>query len=169
MLLEWRTEILPFGTPPRFLLELGMHIYPGLFRKLINPFSTAESLILRNNTHTGPVRGLDFNPIQTNLLASGGVAGEVREIRGQNPPTFPLTSFRYIYGILRIRASHIHPLLVHGAQNLMKSRLLLGINRFNTYLLGPAALDTLSFGICEESARSSRWHMGVEQELSLGR
>ncbi|GLB39367.1 putative steroid receptor RNA activator (SRA1) [Lyophyllum shimeji] len=37
----------------------------------------SESLILRNTTHTGPVRGLDFNPIQTTLLASGGVSGEV--------------------------------------------------------------------------------------------
>ena len=40
--------------------------------------STPQSLILRNTTHTGPVRGLDFNPIQTNLLASGGINGEVR-------------------------------------------------------------------------------------------
>ncbi|KAF5344633.1 hypothetical protein D9756_011231 [Leucocoprinus leucothites] len=37
----------------------------------------SDSLILRNTTHTGPVRGLDFNPIQANLLASGGVSGEV--------------------------------------------------------------------------------------------
>ncbi|KIY53493.1 hypothetical protein FISHEDRAFT_55132 [Fistulina hepatica ATCC 64428] len=36
-----------------------------------------DSLILRNSTHTGPIRGLDFNPIQRSLLASGGVAGEV--------------------------------------------------------------------------------------------
>ena len=43
------------------------------------PFhSTSQSLIFRNTTHTGPVRGLDFNPIQTNLLASGGINGEVR-------------------------------------------------------------------------------------------
>ncbi|KAH9943542.1 hypothetical protein B0H21DRAFT_748869 [Amylocystis lapponica] len=37
----------------------------------------AESLILRNKTHTGPVRGLDFNPIQTNLFSSGAVNGEI--------------------------------------------------------------------------------------------
>ncbi|KAJ3561102.1 hypothetical protein NP233_g10405 [Leucocoprinus birnbaumii] len=37
----------------------------------------SDSLILRNTTHTGPVRGLDFNPIQSSLLASGGVSGEV--------------------------------------------------------------------------------------------
>ncbi|KAF9547194.1 hypothetical protein CPC08DRAFT_675391 [Agrocybe pediades] len=45
--------------------------------KILGGASAAESLILRNTTHTGPVRGLDFNPIQNNLLASGGIGGEV--------------------------------------------------------------------------------------------
>jgi len=44
---------------------------------LHTPEPRSDSLILRNTTHTGPVRGLDFNPIQTSLLASGGVSGEV--------------------------------------------------------------------------------------------
>ncbi|THU78209.1 hypothetical protein K435DRAFT_639527, partial [Dendrothele bispora CBS 962.96] len=35
------------------------------------------SLILRNTQHTGLVRALDFNPVQSNLLASGAMAGEV--------------------------------------------------------------------------------------------
>lgn len=39
--------------------------------------SASESLILRNSTHTGPIRGLDFSPIQNNLLSSGGINGEV--------------------------------------------------------------------------------------------
>jgi protein transport protein SEC31 len=38
--------------------------------------SPSESLILRNTTHTGPVRGLDFNPLQTSLLSSGAIKGE---------------------------------------------------------------------------------------------
>lgn len=38
----------------------------------------AEALIYSNNTHTGPVRGLDFNNLQNNLLATGAVSGEVR-------------------------------------------------------------------------------------------
>ncbi|KZV73883.1 hypothetical protein PENSPDRAFT_749733 [Peniophora sp. CONT] len=33
--------------------------------------------IFKNSTHTGPVRGLDFNPIQPNLLGSGAVGGEI--------------------------------------------------------------------------------------------
>ncbi|KAF9235609.1 hypothetical protein BU15DRAFT_89522 [Melanogaster broomeanus] len=45
--------------------------------KIVEHADTSESLILRNTSHTGPVRGLDFNPIQTNLLSSGAVSGEV--------------------------------------------------------------------------------------------
>ncbi|KAJ7222579.1 hypothetical protein GGX14DRAFT_664286 [Mycena pura] len=47
-----------------------------------------DALILRNSTHTGPIRGLDFNPIQTNLLASGAVSGEVY-IWDLNSPSKP--------------------------------------------------------------------------------
>jgi protein transport protein SEC31 len=36
-----------------------------------------DSQVFKNDTHTGPVRGLDFNPIQKNLLLSGGVKAEV--------------------------------------------------------------------------------------------
>lgn len=43
-------------------------------------FSSADSLVYRNSTHTGPVRGLDFNPLQNNLLSSGAVGGEVGTI-----------------------------------------------------------------------------------------
>ncbi|CAO3597332.1 unnamed protein product [Absidia cylindrospora] len=35
------------------------------------------SLLLRNSTHTGTIRGLDFNVFQTNLLASAGSNSEV--------------------------------------------------------------------------------------------
>ncbi|OBZ77263.1 Protein transport protein SEC31 [Grifola frondosa] len=45
--------------------------------KILANADTSESLILRNKTHTGPVRGLDFNPIQTNLFSSGAVNGEI--------------------------------------------------------------------------------------------
>ncbi|CEH14651.1 wd40 repeat-like protein [Ceraceosorus bombacis] len=37
----------------------------------------ADAQILKNTTHTGPIKGLHFNPIQSNLLASGGVNGEI--------------------------------------------------------------------------------------------
>ncbi|KAL0571826.1 protein transport protein S31 [Marasmius crinis-equi] len=45
--------------------------------KILAGEGATESLILRNTQHAGPVRGLDFNPIQANLLSSGGVGGEV--------------------------------------------------------------------------------------------
>ncbi|KAF7367477.1 Nucleoporin-interacting protein [Mycena sanguinolenta] len=49
-----------------------------------------DALIMRNSTHTGPIRGLDFNPIQTNLIASGAVSGEVY-IWDLNSPAKPYT------------------------------------------------------------------------------
>ncbi|KAG5455709.1 MAG: hypothetical protein BJ554DRAFT_4783, partial [Olpidium bornovanus] len=36
-----------------------------------------ECLVLRNTTHAGPVRAVDFNPVQVNLLASAAGNGEV--------------------------------------------------------------------------------------------
>lgn len=33
--------------------------------------------MFKNEVHTGPVRGLDFNPKQQNLLASGAINAEV--------------------------------------------------------------------------------------------
>ncbi|KAK0496701.1 Hsp90 protein-domain-containing protein [Armillaria luteobubalina] len=40
-------------------------------------YSSTDSLMLRNTNHTRPVRALDFNPLQTHLLSSGAVNGEV--------------------------------------------------------------------------------------------
>ncbi|EJD05585.1 WD40 repeat-like protein [Fomitiporia mediterranea MF3/22] len=45
--------------------------------KILGTSDAGESLILRNTTHQGSVRGLDFNPIQTNLLSSGATNGEI--------------------------------------------------------------------------------------------
>ncbi|KAH7100125.1 hypothetical protein BKA62DRAFT_640384 [Auriculariales sp. MPI-PUGE-AT-0066] len=46
--------------------------------KIVADADPTESLVFTNNIHTGPVRGLDFNTVQTNLLASGAVNGEVQ-------------------------------------------------------------------------------------------
>lgn len=41
-----------------------------------------DAQIFKNDQlHTGPVRGLDFNPIQKNLLLSGAINAEVRPQR----------------------------------------------------------------------------------------
>ncbi|KAI0297383.1 hypothetical protein BC826DRAFT_1103471 [Russula brevipes] len=45
--------------------------------KIVAHADPSEALILKNNTHAGSIRGLDFNPIQATLFASGGVNGEV--------------------------------------------------------------------------------------------
>jgi len=66
--------------------------------------SASEFLLLRKTIHTGPVRGLDFNPLQTNLLSSGATNGEVSSRRLCNWSM--LTPFRFISGISRTPASH---------------------------------------------------------------
>jgi len=67
---------LALWDPSKILAGEGyVHLHPPW--PLHPPEPRFDSLILRNTTHTGPVRGLDFNPIQTSLLASGGVSGEV--------------------------------------------------------------------------------------------
>lgn len=40
--------------------------------------SSEEATIYKHTQHSGPVRGLDFNKLQPNLLASGATNGEVR-------------------------------------------------------------------------------------------
>lgn len=48
--------------------------------KIINGVTVDEARLFTNNKHTGPVRGLDFNPIQKNLMLSGAVNAEVRRV-----------------------------------------------------------------------------------------
>jgi protein transport protein SEC31 len=50
-------------------------------------FSEEEAVIMDNETHTGQVRGLDFNKFQTNLLASAGSNNEVYIWDLTNPST----------------------------------------------------------------------------------
>jgi len=80
-LLVWKTANLSFGIQQRSWNIQSRKTL--MFHVSINPslsISASEALILRNTNHTGPVRGLDFNPIQTNLLSSGAVNGEVRDL-----------------------------------------------------------------------------------------
>jgi hypothetical protein len=49
---------------------------------------------MKNKSHDGPVRGLDFNPVAKNLLASGATNGQV---------SVGLKGFLYIFqGTLRV-------------------------------------------------------------------
>ncbi|KAJ3861319.1 transport protein [Lentinula novae-zelandiae] len=68
------------STRPRGVIAAGMENGELALwdpSKILAGAGSSESLILRNNHHTGPVRALDFNPIQTSLLSSGGIGGEV--------------------------------------------------------------------------------------------
>ncbi|KAH9988178.1 hypothetical protein BJV77DRAFT_1023322, partial [Russula vinacea] len=68
------------GSRPEGVIAAGMENGElGIWdpSKIVAHVNTSDALILKNNTHTGPVRGLDFNPIQSTLFASGGINGEV--------------------------------------------------------------------------------------------
>lgn len=45
--------------------------------KLISSSDSSSCSLLRNTTHTGPIKGLDFNSINSHLLGSGGPSGEI--------------------------------------------------------------------------------------------
>ncbi|CCO35980.1 Protein transport protein SEC31 [Rhizoctonia solani AG-1 IB] len=47
----------------------------------------SSARLLQNTTHTGPVRALHFNPLQTSLLASGSVGSELYIWDLKNPST----------------------------------------------------------------------------------
>ncbi len=68
------------STRPKGLLAAGLENGElGIWdaQKVIAGASEADAQLIKNTTHTGPVRGLDFNPLQPNLLSSGAVAGEI--------------------------------------------------------------------------------------------
>jgi hypothetical protein len=70
--LVWRLGKYMSMTQKRSWLARGTLIVIGKTDE-----SADESRIYTSHKHTGPVRGLDFNPIQKNLLASGAVNAEV--------------------------------------------------------------------------------------------
>ena len=88
--IDWHGALLPLLIPRgslRLVWRLGKYMSMTQRRsclargKLIAKdkadASADESRIYTSHKHTGPVRGLDFNPIQKNLLASGAVNAEV--------------------------------------------------------------------------------------------
>lgn len=67
-------------TRPKGLLAAGLEngelaIWDA--EKVLKGAAEADAQVIKNTTHTGPVRGLDFNPLQPNLLSSGAVNGEI--------------------------------------------------------------------------------------------
>lgn len=95
LLLAWRMENLLYGTRKRLLMAMSEYWYHYTedARSRASNDRSSDALIMRSTPHKGPVRGLDFNPIQTNLLASGGVAGEVFiwDVKDPSKPYAPTT------------------------------------------------------------------------------
>ncbi|EJT99394.1 hypothetical protein DACRYDRAFT_23938 [Dacryopinax primogenitus] len=78
---------------PKGLIAAGMESGElGIWdpEKIVQGLDPAESLILSNKKHQTSLRGLDFNGLQTNLLASGASAGEIY-IWDLTNPTKPYT------------------------------------------------------------------------------
>ena len=73
--LVWRLEKYMSMTQRKSWPARGTSIVKGKTDE-----SADESRIYTSHKHTGPVRGLDFNPIQKNLLASGAVNAEVSSL-----------------------------------------------------------------------------------------
>ena len=68
------------ASRPKGLLAAGLENGElGIWdaQKILTGASESDAQVIKNTTHTGPVRGLDFNPLQPNLLSSGAVAGEI--------------------------------------------------------------------------------------------
>jgi hypothetical protein len=104
--IDWHGALLPLPIPRgllRLVWRLGKYMSMTQRRSWLARGTSAvkgkadesadESRIYTSHKHTGPVRGLDFNPIQKNLLASGAVNAEVSY---QNLGTPKLTSDIYL-------------------------------------------------------------------------
>ena len=88
--LVWGATGISDGTTPSGL------IVGGADRGVISIYDAAKlikgdnALVFSQEKHTGPVGALDFNPFQSNLLASGGSESELY-IWDVNKPTSPMT------------------------------------------------------------------------------
>lgn len=80
-----------FGTLVRFLMEKRKNIDHAYMQNTNYLHSDQEAKILENSTHTGQIRGLDFNKFQGNLLASAGSNNEVYiwDLTNPNTPYSP--------------------------------------------------------------------------------
>ncbi|KDQ53752.1 hypothetical protein JAAARDRAFT_422252 [Jaapia argillacea MUCL 33604] len=90
------------ATRPRGVIAAGMESGElGLWDPSKILAQASDSLILRNSAHTGPVRGLDFNPIQTSLFSSGAVNGEIYiwDLHSPSKPYSPGTRSQKLHEI----------------------------------------------------------------------
>lgn len=73
--LAWsQPDVAPSG---RGLIAAGMETGEVAVYDPVKILDGSDALFYSNQKHTGPVGGLNFNPIQKNLLLSGAINGEV--------------------------------------------------------------------------------------------
>ncbi|THU94267.1 hypothetical protein K435DRAFT_860711 [Dendrothele bispora CBS 962.96] len=121
--------------------------------KILAGADAAELLILRNTQHTGPVHALGFNPVQSNFLASGAVAGSVDVKAG-------------------FQALEIHIIkeptvaaVADGLSSCERNILIFDLGEtFNVSLLQPVICRTSTIVLCITSTRSSRG--GIRKGIS---
>ncbi|WWD00862.1 hypothetical protein V866_007800 [Kwoniella sp. B9012] len=83
----------PSASHSKGLLAAGMETGEvNLFdpEKILSGSSADEARIFKSDKHTGPVRGLDFNQIQKNLLLTGAVNAELYIYDLNNPNNAPV-------------------------------------------------------------------------------
>ncbi|WWC68183.1 uncharacterized protein I206_102106 [Kwoniella pini CBS 10737] len=83
----------PTESHSKGLLAAGMETGEvNLFdpEKILAGSSADEARIFKNDKHTGPVRGLDFNQIQKNLILTGGINAELYIYDLNNPNNAPI-------------------------------------------------------------------------------
>lgn len=84
LLVVWKTESLNFTMRQQSSIRKGR--YFALLGQVVSAphclyCSSEDVTILKNSTHTGTLKALDFNLFQTNLLASAGSNSEVAKKR----------------------------------------------------------------------------------------
>ncbi|ORY21243.1 WD40-repeat-containing domain protein, partial [Naematelia encephala] len=83
----------PNATYSRGVLAAGMetgeiHVFDPA--RILSGSTADQARIFQNDKHTGPVRGLDFNPIQKNLMLSGAVNAELYIFDLNSPSAAPI-------------------------------------------------------------------------------
>lgn len=86
--------------------------------KILAGQSPADALVSKMKNHNGPIKGLDFNPIKNNLLASGASKGEVFIWDLNNPikPFAPPTS-RSLDDVTSVNWNHVVQSVLAASSN----------------------------------------------------
>ncbi|WAQ83462.1 hypothetical protein PtA15_3A833 [Puccinia triticina] len=109
------------GLRPRGVIAAGMEnaeldIWDPI--KILAGQASEKALVSKMKNHNGPVKGLDFNPVKNNLLASGASKGEVF-IWDLNNPVKPFAppSSRSLDDVTSVNWNHIVQSVLAASSN----------------------------------------------------